>query len=91
MSVYVWHDLSPDDGCTLARFTMQATSLREVVVAVRGFAGLQNTTQGHLLRRGGARKARAEEAEPALAQPGAVLWHSTITGCWRVLDSPDAP
>lgn len=26
VNMYVWHDLSPDDGCILVRFTMRATS-----------------------------------------------------------------
>lgn len=87
MSVYLWHDLSPDDGCTLVRFTMQAASVREVVVAVRGLPGLQNTTRGNLRKRGGARKARPDEAAGAgaLTQPGSVLWQSDDAGAWRVL------
>jgi hypothetical protein len=85
VSVYIWNDVSPDDGCTLVRFSLSATSLHEVVAAVRGVAGLQNTTAGHLLKRGGARKAGPEEAEAALAHPGVVLWLDGDAEDWRVL------
>ena len=85
MSVYVWSDVSPDGGCTLVRFSMRATSLREVVTAIRGVPELQNTTEGHLLKRGGARRARADESESALAHPDGVVWWENDKEKWRVL------
>lgn len=33
VSVYIWSDVCPEDGCTLVRFSMRATSLRAVVTA----------------------------------------------------------
>ena len=84
MSVYLWNDVSPDDGCTLVRFSMSATSLHEVVAAIRGVAGLQNTTTGHLLRRGSARKARPEEAETALVLVLLVVLFAPVT-LWMAL------
>ena len=63
---------------------MRATWLREVVSAFRGVPWLQNTTQGHLLKRGGA-SARADEAESSLAHSDGVVCEENDKEKWWVL------
>lgn len=68
VSVYVWHDLSPEDGCSLVRFSVSAGSLSAVAKIVKATVPTaQNTTIGKLLRNGHARTASSEEQGPAVS------------------------
>lgn len=73
--VWVWNDVSPEDGCTLVRFALKADSLAEVAKAVgSALPAAENRTTSRLLRDGQARKATGDEAAPAAATPGVLLW-----------------
>ena len=74
MSVYVWNNVSPDDGCTLVLEGMRAALLTDVAAALRGWPDLQNTTAAQLLKQGGARKAKAGGVEAAEAGLDVVFW-----------------
>jgi hypothetical protein len=81
--VYLWHDVSPDDGCTLAQFALCTTSLKEVALAVQRVPHLQNDTVKKLLRQGRARKAEVDEQQPAASTPGQLLWRTD--GAWNAV------
>ena len=85
VDAYVWHDLSPVDGCSLVSFTAQAESLAGLTKLVSGRPGLQNTTVRKLLNNGHCRKASPDELEPAAGRPGRLFWRNA-DGPWH-----DAP
>ena len=90
MRAYVWHDLSPVDGCTVVRFTAEAGSIAELARLVGLVPGLQNRTAKKLLDQGSARKASPEESEVAMSQPGCLLWEDDH-GAWHVTDWKGCP
>jgi hypothetical protein len=86
VAVYVWNDLSPEDGCSLVPFSILAHSLSEVAKAVRAAVpGAQSKTTAQLLRNGRARKAAVDEHEPAASHPGVMFWRDN-DGRWRTID-----
>ena len=81
MPLYVWNDLSPDDGCTLVRYAAMANSAHEVARHASTLPNAQNRSVPKLLKRASLRVAHDLDC-PASSRPGSVFWQDD-DGAWH--------
>lgn len=90
LTVAIWNDLHPIDGCSLTRYAIAAHTLQEVSQSTAVIPYAQNRSPTKLRKRANVRASTDGQPGAAWEHPGVVFWEddSSTPPTWRPVSNP---